>query len=97
MYIAGLHRDPAYWPNPETFDPERWLGGQTIAPGSFLAFGEGPRACLGLKFAEIEIKIAIAHIVSKFHLELVQGQDLEPVSSITSGLKNGLRVNLTPR
>jgi cytochrome P450 len=46
-----LHRDPSHWPNPDTFDPTRWLdGGVARDPhgsGYFFPFGRGPRECVG--------------------------------------------------
>lgn len=47
--IFGLHMDPIYFSNPETFDPERYNEDNvgTIVPGSYLPFGIGPRNCIG--------------------------------------------------
>lgn len=50
--IHALHMDPQYYPNPEEFDPERFSavnGGVNDFKdrGLFLAFGNGPRSCIG--------------------------------------------------
>lgn len=47
--IYSLHRDPKYYPNPEVFDPERFIeGNKSSRPhGTFLPFGDGPRICIG--------------------------------------------------
>lgn len=49
------------------------------------------------KLALIEIKVAMAHLLRDFSLELVPGQTLNMISAVTTGLKDGLRVKLTPR
>jgi cytochrome P450 len=59
-----LHRDPRYWQDPETFDPDRWLPGAAGAPAtgaSYMPFGWSPRACAGAR-------LALAHLVALCHL-----------------------------
>lgn len=48
--IFALHHDPNYFPNPETFDPERFGNDNkdNIIPGTYLPFGVGPRNCIGI-------------------------------------------------
>ena len=61
-----------YYPNPWTFDPERWLG-----PGSMerrkhmTSFGKGTRRCIGVNLAHMEIYLAIAD-VARYDLELFE-------------------------
>lgn len=59
------HRDPALWPGPEHFDPRRFTtpGGRPADPGSYLPFGLGPRACLGLQFALRESTVLLEHLL----------------------------------
>lgn len=47
----GIHRDPAYYPNPEKFDPERFSDENkvNIKPFTYFPFGSGPRNCIGTK------------------------------------------------
>ena len=67
-----LHHDPEYWPEPETFDPERWMGERKkdIKPLAFQPFGYGPRLCIGMRFALLEAKMAIASLLMKYRLEV---------------------------
>lgn len=47
--ISCIMRDPEYFPNPDQFDPDRFSEGNkaNIKTGTFLAFGNGPRQCIG--------------------------------------------------
>ncbi|MFD7319759.1 cytochrome P450 [Streptomyces sp. NPDC059875] len=67
------HRDPGLWENPGQFDPGRFTtpGRRPTHPGSYLPFGIGPRACLGLQFALRESTVLLEHLlpthVPRFH------------------------------
>ncbi|MFI5863913.1 cytochrome P450 [Streptomyces sp. NPDC051546] len=62
-YLA--HRDPALWPDPERFDPQRFTapGGRPAVPGAYVPFGIGPRACLGMQFALRESTVLLEHLL----------------------------------
>ncbi|KAJ3105958.1 hypothetical protein HDU97_007304 [Phlyctochytrium planicorne] len=94
--LRGLHRNEKYWKFAEVFSPSRWID-FTPAPGTYLPFGDGPHTCIGKNMAMVELKVVLTRIYSKFIPSVVPNQDLEPVSSVTLGLKKGLRVNLQPR
>ena len=66
--IYALHHDPSAWEDPEKFDPERFRGERkdTRHPFQFVPFGGGPRNCIGMRFALLEIKIALVKILSKY-------------------------------
>jgi len=66
--IYALHHDPDAWLNPEMFDPERFRGPSkdAIHAFQFLPFGAGPRNCIGMRFALMEIKIALVKILLKY-------------------------------
>ncbi|MGV9314050.1 cytochrome P450 [Streptomyces sp. NPDC003691] len=59
------HRDPGVWDDPERFDPERFTvpGRRPAHPGSYLPFGLGPRACLGLQFALLESAVLLERLL----------------------------------
>ncbi|MFJ7073759.1 cytochrome P450 [Streptomyces sp. NPDC098781] len=59
------HRDPELWPDPERFDPRRFLtpDGRPAQPGAYLPFGIGPRTCLGTQFALRESTVLLEHLL----------------------------------
>ena len=68
----GLQVDPQYWVDPEVFDPERFNEEkkQSIVKMTFLPFGEGPRMCVGMKMAMLQMKACLATLVGKYKLTL---------------------------
>jgi len=67
----AIHRDPDFWPEPEKFDPDRFLPEETEKRPSFsyLPFGLGQRQCIGTKLALLEMKIALAMILQRIKFE----------------------------
>ena len=68
-----LHKDPRHWTYPDTFYPEHWSPEEksTRSPHAFQSFGQGPRACIGMRFAQLELKVALTILVK--HLEFCPG------------------------
>uniref|UniRef100_A0AAG5DMS8 Cytochrome P450 n=1 Tax=Anopheles atroparvus TaxID=41427 RepID=A0AAG5DMS8_ANOAO len=66
--IAGLHYDPRYYPEPERFDPERFNeeNKHKIPQGAYLPFGLGPRNCIASRFALMEVKAIVYHLLLNF-------------------------------
>ena len=95
--LYNLHRHPDFWPHPEQFLPERWLGSDR--PGSrsaYRPFGAGPRACVGLHFASVEGLLLLALIARRYDLQLAQAS-VEPQFMVTLRPKGGLRMTLQRR
>ena len=65
--IYLTHRRPDLWPEPEAFNPDRFVG-RRIAPYTFFPFGGGTRHCLGAAFATYEMKIVLARLLSRVSL-----------------------------
>jgi len=95
--LYNLHRHPAFWPDPERFQPERWLEGERPpARGAYLPFGAGPRACVGTHFATVEGPLLMALIGGRYDMQLAQEQ-VEPEVMVTLRPKNGIRMRLHRR
>jgi cytochrome P450 len=95
--LYNLHRHPDFWPDPEQFLPERWLGGdRPCSRYAYLPFGAGPRACVGLHFASVEGLLLLALIGRRYDLQLAQ-ERVEPHFMVTLRPKGGLRMARRPR
>ncbi len=70
IYLAGRNRDA--YPAPERFEPERWLGVKPD-PYMWLPFGGGIRRCIGMAFAQFEMRIVLQTVVSRAHMRLAEG------------------------
>ncbi|KAI9745914.1 MAG: hypothetical protein M1818_000595 [Claussenomyces sp. TS43310] len=73
IYIRAnaINRQPMYWgPTAGTFDPDRWDQlPSTLVPNAYMTFLQGPRGCIGKKFAETEMKVLLCCLVSLFEFE----------------------------
>nr|AGO32790.1 Cyp3A [Azumapecten farreri] len=66
--VGAIQMDPEYWPEPEKFDPERFTpeAKANRDPFVFMPFGAGPRNCVGMRLALLEMKIAVVRILQKY-------------------------------
>ncbi len=96
LVIWLVHRDGRWFPDPETFRPERWDHDlvKRLPRCTYFPFGDGARICIGNHFAMMEAVLLLATIAQKYHLNLVAGQRLELVPSITLRPRHGLRMRL---
>jgi cytochrome P450 len=91
--IHHIHHDPRWWPDPETFDPNRFLGGAGDRPRSaYLPFGGGRRICIGQSFALMEMVLMAAIMSQRFTFELAPGHPVELEATLTLRPKHGLHV-----
>ena len=68
ILVYVIHHNEEYYPSPEKFKPERFLpeNRDQIKPFTYLPFGSGPRNCVGMRFALLEAKLALAKIITKY-------------------------------
>lgn len=96
--VYTLHRHPAFWPEPERFDPLRFSPERASerAPYSYMPFGTGPRSCVGSSLGLLEATLSLALIARCYRLESVAGEQVVPEPLLTLQPKNGLRLRLVP-
>ncbi|XP_049957650.1 cytochrome P450 4C1-like [Schistocerca serialis cubense] len=97
-----MHRRPDLFPEPDLFDPGRFLPGGSATcrqPGSYLPFGTGSRKCVGARFADLEMRVALAAVLRRFRIRPGSTREqLEQIPfSITAHPLTGYRVSCVLR
>lgn len=94
-----MHRDPRYYPDPDRFDPDRWLPEASAGRPKFayFPFGGGPRVCVGERFAWMEGVLLLAALAQKWRFRLGAGHPVETLPLITLRTKNGMKMIVTAR
>ena len=80
-----VHRDERWYDDPDSFRPERWTDefeGQ-LPDYAYYPFGGGPRHCIGMRFARMEAKLAIATLAKRYRFETLTASPLELAMRIT--------------
>ncbi|XP_077990656.1 cytochrome P450 2J6-like [Glandiceps talaboti] len=73
--LWAVHNDPKLWPEPEVFKPERFIGedGSVMEKQELIPFGIGPRICLGLQMAKMELFIFFTTLMQHYTFTLPNG------------------------
>jgi len=93
-----VHRHPAFWENPDGFDPERFTPERVAARPrhAYFPFSAGPRKCIGDGFGVMEMQLVLATLLQRYQLDLVPGFPIVPQPGITLRQKYGLPMMLRP-
>jgi cytochrome P450 len=90
--IYAIHHRADLWPDPERFDPDRFVGVRP-APHTFFPFGGGVRRCIGAAFATYEMKVVLAEVLSRVDLRVAPGYRMRPtLRTITVAPSRGMPV-----
>ncbi|PVD38393.1 hypothetical protein C0Q70_01007 [Pomacea canaliculata] len=83
--IANVMRDPEYFPDPDEFKPDRFVESAdgVVNPFSNLVFGFGPRQCIGMRLALLQIKMAMVHVLRK--VRFIKTDDLKDTPTLKPG------------
>jgi cytochrome P450 len=93
-----VHRDPRWWPEPERFDPARWLEPSPHRPKfAYFPFGAGTRACVGEHFAWMEGTLVMATIARRWRMRYLGDRPAVPQPFITLRPRGGMPMELVPR
>ncbi|MEE9204057.1 MAG: cytochrome P450, partial [Nitrospirales bacterium] len=92
-----VHRHRGFWQRPEEFDPERFAqkGSAERPRFAYFPFGGGARACIGSRFAMMEMRLILASVAGRYRLRIVAGESADPASIGTLRPRRGLM--LTPQ
>ncbi|WP_276272852.1 cytochrome P450 [Haloarcula litorea] len=83
-----VHRDERWYDDPDAFRPDRWTDDfeAELPDYAYYPFGGGPRHCIGMRFARMEAKLALATLCRRYRFEAVTEPPLEL----------GMRITLSP-
>ncbi|TRY73186.1 hypothetical protein TCAL_02546 [Tigriopus californicus] len=99
---TAIMKDPKYYDNPNEFDPENFSPEAKAKrnPYAFLAFGQGPRNCVGMRFALLQVKISLIRLLANYKLERCSQTLTELIpdpKSITIQPKGDILLTILPR
>ena len=95
--VLNLHRNPAYWTNPDIFDPDRFTSEECAKRSAFcyVPFSAGSRNCIGQKFALQEEKVFLYTILKEFRV--VSANTPKPAHALITTSLNGIQLNFHER
>ena len=98
-HLAG--RDPATWPDPERFDPERFRAPtpaqRTAMTAAWVPFGHGARHCIGFALAQMELTLILARIAQRVILTPTSTAVPDPAGVIVNRPSGGVPMHVRPR
>jgi len=75
--VYSIQRDPKLFPEPEKFEPERFIGDTKFNKSAYLPFGSGPRNCIAKNMALLEAKLALLHLIRNYRFEICDQTKVE--------------------
>lgn len=97
MYSSVFtHHMPELWREPDRFDPDRFAAPRNEGkqPFCLVGFGGGPRVCVGMAFAQMQMRIVMSYLLRHVRFELLPHQRFDPVATPTCMPRDGMRVRV---
>jgi cytochrome P450 len=99
IHFWAMHRNPQFFPRPESFFPERWLGGlqKTLPRFAYLPFGGGQRTCIGNNFVMTAAMLILATVARRFSLHIEEPAPLRLLPAPSLRFRQSLFVRVDPK
>lgn len=94
--IYNVHHHPQFWPEPEQFNPERFLSAENRR-FAYMPFGTGERICIGNHFAMLESQLLLSMMVQQYDFELLNSEDAEIDMAVSLRPKGGIPARIWSR
>jgi cytochrome P450 len=89
LSVWGMHRGPAWGPDAERFDPDRWLPDREVPRHAYMPFAAGRHTCIGMHFAQVEMRVALALLCRDFRIRWAPGASRPPMRPQITAAANG--------
>lgn len=97
--MVPFHSDPQHFPEPEEFIPERFDNPEVRNSPVYLPFGNGPRVCIGMRFASIQVRLALFYVAKIFRISVSPNHKpivINPIALMLQA-KDGILINFDQR